>query len=107
MATVDDVYNLLKRSLNGFTDKGQPTENLVGTWVSGFQQGQTVQQQQLAAIAAKLGAPVQAVLTSDQLATITAAIISHPDTPLGDADKPAIEAAVTEAFAKAFPATSA
>jgi GH25 family lysozyme M1 (1,4-beta-N-acetylmuramidase) len=58
---------------------------------------------QVAALAAQ---PAIVTLSPDQLATITQAIINHPDTPLGDADKPAIEAAVAAAFARAFPASA-
>lgn len=102
--TIDDVYTLLSRALNGFTDKGAVSENLLGAWVGGFQSANNAHSAQLAAIAAKVGAPAQVTLSPDQLATITAAIVAHPANPLTDADKPVIEAAVSAAFAKAFPA---
>lgn len=39
-----------------------------------------------------------AVFTEAQIAAIAAAIVARPDNPLGDADKPAIVAAVKDAF---------
>jgi hypothetical protein len=57
-------------------------------------------------LAAKLDAlaakQATAVLSPDQLASLTTAVtnavVAHPDTPLGDADKPAIRTAVKEAL---------
>jgi hypothetical protein len=99
MATIDDVYNLLTRAFNGFTDDGNPiTKNLVGKWVSGLQAGQTAQSTQLAAIAAKVGAPVQVTLADAQLEELAAVITGHVDTPLGDADIPVIITALKDYY---------
>lgn len=61
MATEDQVLALVTRALNGFTDVGQPTANLVGTWVH---DNQVAQGQILAATKAN----------TDALVTVQAAI---------------------------------
>lgn len=101
MAAAEEALALLKRALNGFTDKGTPTENLLGTWISDLQHGQATQAAQLAAIAVKVGAPTTVVLSDVQFEALAAAITTHPDNQLGDKDIPAIVKALKAFYAPA------
>lgn len=70
MATVDDVYLLLQRALNGFGDSGNPvSRNLVAAWVGQLQQDGRSANAKLDALTASVAADAardQAMLTAIQ-----------------------------------------